>query len=137
MPLQAFLPCRKAGEDRIATPQFRKFDIEDADLGRPLRAASAAECIGEQLMSEANAQKRPADLPYPAADSLFLRDEPRMLVHIPHVHRATHDPERIIILELRNRFILIEADRIPADTIFLEKCSENAWMLAGDMLEYK
>src|SRR5215211_4992555 len=103
MPLQAFLSCRKAGEDRIAAPQFREFDIEDADLGRPLRAAGAAKRVGKQLMSEADAQKRPADLPYPAADRLLLRDEPRMLVHIPHVHRATHDPERIIILELRDR----------------------------------
>ena len=29
MPLQAFLSGRKPGEDRIAAPHFREFDIED------------------------------------------------------------------------------------------------------------
>jgi len=137
MPLQAFLRFWHARKDWVGEAGLRKLDIEDADLGWTLWAAGAAQRIRQKLMAEAQPKERPVELAHPAPDRPLLRDEPGMLIDIPHIHRPAHHPERVIGLQRRNLLTRIELDGIPLDTVLREEFSQHAGMLAVDMLENK
>ena len=117
MPLQAFLRPWHAGENRIGEAVARELDVENADLRRPLRAACAAERVGEKLVAEAEPEEGPVELAHPAADRALLRDEPGMLLDVPDIHRSAHHPERIIVFERRDRLAGVELDRVPVDAV--------------------
>ena len=131
MPLQRLGAVRLAREHRIALALFGQRDLHDADLGRPLRPAGAAERIGEQLVAEADAEERPLELAHPLPDRALLGDQPGILLDIPHIHRPAHDPQRVIGAELRDRLALIQLDRIPRDAVLFQEFPEDARMLAS------
>src|SRR5690606_9433541 len=135
MPLQCLRGGRLPAEDVIALAFLGERDVENADLRRTLRTAGAAERIGQQLMSQADAEKRPLQLPHPAADRLLLRDQPGMLLDVPDIHRPAHDPERVIAAEIGNRLARVELYGVPRHAVGAQKLAEDAGMLHGDMLE--
>jgi hypothetical protein len=63
--------------------------------------------------------------------------QPRMFVHLPHVHGAAHHPQPGIAVEIRDRFHGVELDRIPGDPVDGEKIAKDARMLDIEMLEYE
>ena len=50
----------------------------------------SAERFGQQLMAEAHAQKRPAQIDYEAADGRYFRREPGIEFLLPDIHRTAH-----------------------------------------------
>ena len=105
--------------------------------GRALRAARPAQRVGQQLVSQADPEERALQLAHPAADGLLLGHQPRVLVHVPHVHRPTHHPQGVVVLQAWDRLALVELHRRPFDAVGSQEVAQTARMLAVDVLEYK
>ena len=59
-------------------------------------------------MAKAYAQKGPLEFGDPAADRAFLRNKPGMFLDVPDIHRATHDPQCIIVFQGWNLFASVK-----------------------------
>src|SRR5215208_2591693 len=86
-------------------------------------------------MAETDAEKRPLQIAYPAADGGLLRDQPRTGLDIPHIHRPTHHPQHVVAFKRRDRPAAIKLDRIPVDAVRFEEFAEDAWVFAIQVLE--
>ena len=137
VPLQAGLAVGQAGEQGVGPAGGGQLDREDADLGRALRAAGAAERVGQQLVAQADAQERALEVAHPVADRRLLRHQPGMLVDVPDVHRAAHHPELVVAVQRRDRLALVEPDRVPGDAVGGEEAAQHARMLDREMLEHE
>ena len=86
-------------------------------------------------MTEAEAEERH----FPLGDRLTNRGafgrEPRIGVVLPDVHRPAHDPERVVVVEVRDRLSLVELDRGPLDAVLAQEFPEHPGVLDGDVLE--
>ena len=134
MPLQGVLLLGHPVEDRVGATLRRQLHRQHPDLGRTLRTARAAQGVGQQLMAQAHPQERALELAHPAADRPLLRHQPRVLLHVPHVHRAAHDPHRVVVLQRRDGLALVELDRGPLDAVGPQEVAQPAGMLAVDVL---
>ena len=124
-----------AFEDRARTARLRQLDLQDANLGHRSGADLAAERLGEQLVTEAEAEERHLPLGHRFANRGALRLQPRVGVVLPDIHRAAHRPERIVGAEVRDRLPFVELYRGPFDVIFAQKIPEHAGMFDRDVLE--
>ena len=66
-------------------------------------------------------RKEPLQLSHPAPDRPFLIHQPRVLVHIPNIHRAAHHPQSVVVLKRRDRLTFVEFHRGPLDAVGPEK----------------
>src|SRR5689334_11922138 len=88
-------------------------------------------------MPETQAHERLPEIAHPAANGAFLIDEPGTFLDVPNIHRAAHDPKRVVILQSRDRAALVEFDSVPGDAISREELAEDAGMLTRDVLKYE
>jgi hypothetical protein len=137
MPLQHLLSSLHAKEERIPHPFIGEVDFKNANLRFPLQFAFAAEGVSQQLMAKTHAQKWAFQFAHPTANRILLCNEPRILIDLPHIHRAPHHPERVKIIQRRDGIASIELNSLPARTIFLQMPPELAWMLTGEVLKNK
>ena len=122
-------------EDRVGAAVGRQLHSQHPDLGRALRAARPAQRVGQQLVAQAHTQERALQLSHPAADGPLLGHEPGVLVGVPHVHRAAHDPHGVVVLQRRDGLALVELHRGPFDAVGPQEVAQTAGMLAVDVLQ--
>ena len=135
MPLQGVAPLGHAREDRVGPALGGELHLQHPDLGRALPPAGAAEGVGQQLMAQAHPEEGALKLAHPAADGLFLRHQPRVLVGVPHIHGAAHHPQGVVVLQVGDGLALIELHRIPLHPVVPQEVPELARVLALDMLK--
>ena len=58
-----------------------------------------------------------------------------MFLHIPDVHRPSHNPKCIIRIQVRNWLTLIEFNYIPLYTKFSKVVAKHAWMFTFYVLK--
>lgn len=86
-------------------------------------------------MAETEAEERPIKFADPLPYRALLFHRPRKLAYVPDVHGSTHDPQRVIALERRNSFALVELDRIPCNAVCRKESAKYTGMLACYMLK--
>lgn len=86
-------------------------------------------------MAQTEPEERHLPLDDRLADRPALGFEPRVGVFLPHVHRAAHDPERIVVAQIRNRLAFVEFDRVPFDAVLTQEVPEHSRVLERDVLK--
>jgi hypothetical protein len=114
---------------------LRERHVQNANLGRYLRAACSPQGISQELVAKADAQKRSPHAPDPSANGALFFDHPGTRIRVPDIHRSTHDPQRVIWFQRWYGFDAIQRDGIPCDALFLQVGSQSPWMFAVDVLE--
>ena len=122
-------------EDWTGAAGVGQLHVQDPDLGRLRRPDLAAERLREKLMAQAETEERHLPLDDRLADRLALGLEPGVDVVLPHVHRAAHDPERVVAAQIRNQLAFVELDRGPLDAVLAQEVPEHSGMLQRDVLE--
>ena len=60
-----------------------------------------------------------------------------MQVLLPDVHRAAHDQERVVALEVRDRLARVQRHRIPGDPVGAQQVAEDPGMADVHVLEHE
>ena len=53
----------------------------------------------------------------------------------PDIHRAAHDPQRVVVGQVRDRLALVERHGPPCNPVIGQEIAEDAWMLDFDVLK--
>ena len=86
-------------------------------------------------MTEAEAEERHLAFDDGLPDRGAFRIEPRIGVILPDIHRAAHDPQRVVGAEIRERLALVELDRGPLDAVLAQEIPEHPGVFDRDVLE--
>jgi hypothetical protein len=136
VPLQDFERIGKTLEDLIALACGGFGYAHDTNFGRFCGNDATAECIGQQLVSEAYPKVRSLHIHDKFSDDLFFTAQPWILALLPYVLRAPHNYHEIERFEIRDVFAFVEFDRVHLQTILPKEVAKDARVLYGNMLQY-
>ena len=86
-------------------------------------------------MAEADPEEGHLAFAHRLHDGRLLRDEPRVHVLVPDVHRAAHDHHRVVTVEGGDLVAFIELHRVPVHPVLGHEVAEDAGMLGFDVLK--
>src|SRR5882672_2134185 len=86
-------------------------------------------------MAEADAEIRPLHLFYPALNGGLLREEPRMDIDLPDIHRAAHDDHEIVGRKVRDGIASVDFHRIVGVACLRPELTKDAGMFDRHVLE--
>ena len=135
MPLQRLETLWQPVHPDALGAKFRHLNIKNSNLGTLAWSDFAAQCLGQQLMPQAQPQKRhpaPFDRLF---DQRFFCDEPRIVVLLPNIHRTAHGPDRIIAIQGRQRLALIQLNRVPTMAVLGQEVTKDSGVFHADMLQ--
>ena len=135
VPLQAGQRCGEAAEESTGHPRGRQANVHHPHLRPLVRTDVAAQCRGQQLMSQTDAHKGHLFLHHSVPNGGFFFHQPRVRLLLPHVHRAAHRPQRVIGVQVRNALSRIQFNNVPPDPVLGEEFPEQAGMFHVQMLE--
>ena len=124
-------------EQRARLAVGGQLDLEHADLRRRGLADRAAQGVGQELMAEAQPEERQAPVADGLMDRGLLGHEPGMLGLLPDVHGPAHDPEPVVVAQVRDRLARVELHGVPRDPVLGQEVAEDAGMLEVDVLEHE
>src|SRR5579862_48104 len=88
VPLERRKNRREVAEERRGRSSRTEGDLAYADFGDVHLRNPSAQCVRQQLMSQAYTEERLLSFADPCSDGRFCSDEPRILTFLPDVHRA-------------------------------------------------
>lgn len=135
MPLQNSCRIAETGQEGITLALARLCDRQNADFRLPGRPDFAAERIGEQLMSEADAEKRAFQILDERSNGGFFCREPGILVVLPDILRAAHDHHEVVGADVRDDAAFVEFDGIPGQTVLRKEVAKDAGVFDVDVLQ--
>jgi hypothetical protein len=126
---------RGSRRNRIRTTVFRARDFSQPDLGPGHRPHLTTKRISQQLMAEADAEKRAAEVLDPGPDRVLLGSQPGMGIFLPDIHRPAHHGEKIEAVEIGDNLTRIKFDSNELMPLGGPQFAEDAGMLDVEMLE--
>jgi hypothetical protein len=137
MPLDHAMRAGKSLEKMILGRALRDCDGVDPYFAGPGLADTAAECIRQQLVPQADAHVRLRPVYHPFSYRFLFCDEPGILVRLPDILRPSQDEQEIEISKLRDFLPLPQANRVGSITILGKEIGEPANCIVIHMLENK
>jgi hypothetical protein len=110
-------------------------DIEQIDLADDRGANLATQRIGQQLVSETDAEERLVALGHPSADRGLLVPQPSETVLLPDVHGTAHRHEDVVAIEIGDRRAAVELHDRRRDAVGHEVAGDRPRMAIGCVLE--
>ena len=135
MPLHAALGFCEACIKPMPATGAAQLNVEQIDLADRRRADLAAQRIGQQLVSETDAEERLVALGHPGADRRLLVLQPGEAILLPDVHGPAHDHEDVVAIEIGDGLAAVELDDRWHDAVGHEMTGDRARMAIGGVLE--
>ncbi len=135
MPLHAAFGFCKARKKRMPATGVAQGNVEQIDLADGRRADLATQRIGQQLVSETDAEEWLVALGHPGADRRLLIPQPGEAILLPDVHGSAHDHEDVVAIEIGDRLAAVELHDRRHDAVGHEMAGDRARMAIGCVLE--
>jgi hypothetical protein len=126
--------CGSSAKRGVGGRRVRKTDRQEPDLGLGAWVDPGAEARGEELGSEAGAEKRNAR-PNRLGDEALLSHEPGMLQLVVHAHRTAHGDDEVELAPRWQGLALVELDTMDGRSSLPQHLLVDPGGLAGDVLE--
>ena len=74
-------------------------NIQNSHLRGFHQACFSIECDGQQLVAQTKPEIGHLTFQHGRTDGFFFRDEPRVFLFLPYIHRAAHDYHGVVSIE--------------------------------------